>query len=151
MLPYQSPSREVDSTAGSSTPTGVAANPLQVSLANTGANATAILVTGTGGTFPVSGTVDVTGVATETTLAAIAGYLDTEVAAILTAIQLIDNIVDGSEDQVDVVSSALPAGASTLAEQETQTVHLSAIEDALDTLAGAVDGTEMQVTIVQSA
>jgi hypothetical protein len=35
---------------------GVAAAPLQVSLANTGANGTAILVTGTGGTFPVSGT-----------------------------------------------------------------------------------------------
>jgi hypothetical protein len=35
---------------------GVAAAPLQVSLANTGANGAAILVTGTGGTFPVTGT-----------------------------------------------------------------------------------------------
>lgn len=33
---------------------GVAATPLQVSLANTAANATALLVTGTGGTFPVT-------------------------------------------------------------------------------------------------
>lgn len=33
---------------------GIAASPLQVSLANTGANATGLLVTGTGGTFPVS-------------------------------------------------------------------------------------------------
>lgn len=36
---------------------GTAATPLQVSLANTAANATAMLVTGTGGTFPVTGTV----------------------------------------------------------------------------------------------
>lgn len=35
------------------------ANPLQVSLANTGANATALKVDGTGGSFPVSGTVTV--------------------------------------------------------------------------------------------
>lgn len=35
---------------------GVAAAPLQVDLANTAANATAIKVTGTGGTFPVTGT-----------------------------------------------------------------------------------------------
>lgn len=34
---------------------GVAAAPLQVSLANTAANGTALLVTGTGGTFPVTG------------------------------------------------------------------------------------------------
>lgn len=36
---------------------GTAATPVQVSLANTGANGTALLVTGTGGTFPVTGTV----------------------------------------------------------------------------------------------
>lgn len=35
---------------------GVAASPLQVSLANTGSNGTAVLVTGTGGTFPVTAT-----------------------------------------------------------------------------------------------
>lgn len=33
---------------------GTSSNPVQVSVANTGANATAMLVTGTGGTFPVS-------------------------------------------------------------------------------------------------
>lgn len=38
----------------SGTELGVAAAPLQVSLANTAANGTALLVTGTGGTFPVS-------------------------------------------------------------------------------------------------
>jgi hypothetical protein len=43
---------------------GVAAAPVQVSVANTGANATAMLVTGTGGTFPAtqSGTWNVTNV-----------------------------------------------------------------------------------------
>jgi hypothetical protein len=38
------------------TEVGTAATPLQVSLANTAANGTAVLVTGTGGTFPVSQT-----------------------------------------------------------------------------------------------
>lgn len=40
--------------------TGVAAVPLQVSLANTATNGTAVKVDGTGGTFPISGTVAVT-------------------------------------------------------------------------------------------
>lgn len=46
-------------------------------------------------------------------LSAIAGYLDTEVAAIVTAVQLLDNVVSGSEAQVDVVA-ALPAGTNLL-------------------------------------
>jgi hypothetical protein len=46
----------VESTADSSTPTGVAANPLQVSLANTAANATAVKVDGSAVTQPVSAT-----------------------------------------------------------------------------------------------
>lgn len=40
--------------------TGVAAAPLQVSLANTASNATAVKVDGTGGSFPISGTVTAT-------------------------------------------------------------------------------------------
>jgi hypothetical protein len=47
----------VDATVGSTAPTGVAANPLQVSLANHGANATAVKVDGSAVTQPVSGTV----------------------------------------------------------------------------------------------
>lgn len=47
----------VDATAASSTRTGVAASPLQVSLANTAANATAVKVDGSAVTQPVSGTV----------------------------------------------------------------------------------------------
>jgi hypothetical protein len=46
-------------------------------------------------------------------LTAIAGYLDTEVAAIVTAVQLLDNVVSGSEAQVDIVA-ALPAGTNAI-------------------------------------
>lgn len=49
---------------------GTAAAPVQVSLANTGANATAMLVTGTGGTFPISGSIaNTTFAATQATAA----------------------------------------------------------------------------------
>lgn len=44
----------IDSTSSSTTPTGVAANPLQVSLANTAANSTAVKVDGSAITQPVS-------------------------------------------------------------------------------------------------
>jgi len=62
----------IDSTAASTSPTGIASNPLQV----TGANGT-FPVTGTffQATQPVSGTVAVTGVATEGTLDARTGSL----------------------------------------------------------------------------
>lgn len=57
--------------------------------------------------------VDIAGVATEATLAAVAGYLDTEVAALVMAIELLDNCISGNEAQVDVITSALPTGAAT--------------------------------------
>lgn len=44
-------------------------------------------------------------------LTAIAGYLDTEVAALVTAAQLIDNVVSGNEAQCDVITQ--PARAAT--------------------------------------
>jgi hypothetical protein len=69
----------------------------------------------------------------------------TALAAIQTAVQILDNIVSGSEAQVDIVSSALPTGASTLAEQQTQTTHLT-------TVIGHVDGIEAALTdVVTSA
>lgn len=55
------------------------------------------------------------GAATETTLAAVAGYLDTEIQAIVTAIQILDNVISGSEAQVDIVG-ALPAGTNSIGE-----------------------------------
>ena len=42
----------------------------------------------------------------------------TELGNIKTAVELLDNAVSGNELQVDVVSSALPTGASTLAKQD---------------------------------
>lgn len=57
----------------------------------------------------VAGTISLpTGAATEATL-----------NAIKTAVELLDNTVSGTELQVDVVSSALPAGAATSANQQT--------------------------------
>lgn len=69
-------------------------------------------------------------VATETTL-----------AAIKTAVELLDNAVSGSELQVDIVSSALPSGAAT----ETT---LGAIKTAVELIDNAVSGSELQVDVV---
>lgn len=57
--------------------------------------------------------------------------------------------------QVDVLSNALPTGASTLAEQQSQTTHLAtiagdttAIQTAVEILDNAISGTEMQVDVI---
>lgn len=78
---------------------------------------------------------------------------DTE--AIKTAVEILDNVVSGSEMQVDIVSSALPTGAATAANQTTIIGHVDGIETLLGTidadtsaLAGAVSGSEMQVDVV---
>lgn len=71
--------------------------------------------------------------------------------------QIIKTDTEG-ELQVDVLSSALPTGASTAANQTTMIGHLDGVEGLLTTidadtsaLAGAVSGTEVQVDIVSSA
>ena len=51
---------------------------------------------------------------------------------------------------VDVLSSALPSGASTLAEQQTQTAALAAIQTAIEILDNIVAGSEAQVDIVSA-
>lgn len=59
--------------------------------------------------------------------------------------------LNSSTDSVTAVVSGtvpLPTGASTLAEQQTQTTHLSAIETAVELLDNAISGNEMQVDIV---
>lgn len=58
--------------------------------------------------------------------------------------------VDGSgvTQPISAASLPLPTGASTLAEQETQTTHLAAIETAIEILDNAISGNEMQVDIV---
>lgn len=48
-------------------------------------------------------------------------------AAAATSLAALDNAVAGSELQVDIVTSALPTGASTLAEQQTQSTSLATI------------------------
>ncbi len=91
-----------------------------------------------------------TGAATEATLAAIAGYIDTEIQAIVTAIQLLDNAIAGNEVQVDVLSSALPTGASTLAEQQTQTGHLATIAGDTTSLDGKITACNTGAVVIAS-
>ena len=80
-----------------------------------------------------------------TTIDADTSALVTSNDAIKTAVEIIDNAISGTEMQVDVVaplpagtnnigdvdvlSSALPTGASTLAEQQTQTTALQLLDD----------------------
>ena len=59
--------------------------------------------------------------------------------------------VAGSELQIDVVSSALPTGASTLAEQQSQTALLTTIDSDTSALFGCVAGSALQVDVVSSA
>lgn len=49
---------------------------------------------------------------------------DGNLADIKTALEILDNIVSGNEAQVDVITSALPSGASTSAKQDTQTAEI---------------------------
>ena len=63
----------------------------------------------------------------------------------ITALQLLDDTIAGSESQVDVITSALPAGAATEAKQDAQETTLDAIQTAVEgTL--AVSGTFWQAT-----
>jgi hypothetical protein len=82
--------------------------------------------------------------------------------AIAASLATLDNAVAGNELQVDVVSSALPSGASTSAKQDTIIGHLDGVEGVLGTIdadtgsiatsaatvAGAVSGSEMQVDVI---
>ena len=52
---------------------------------------------------------------------------------------------------VDVLSSALPTGAATEANQDTIETTLTSIETDSNTIAGAVSGSEMQVDVITSA
>jgi hypothetical protein len=68
-----------------------------------------------------------------------------------TAVQTIDNAIAGSEMQVDVVTSALPSGASTSANQATANTALAAIQAAVEILDNTVAGNELQVDVLSSA
>jgi hypothetical protein len=120
-----------------------------------------------------------TGAATsakQDTAAAILATIDADTGSIATSAATLAGAVSGTEMQVDVltmptvavtgtfwqatqpVSAAslpLPSGASTLAEQQTQTTHLDTIANGVDgvegllaALTGTVAGTELQVDVV---
>jgi hypothetical protein len=107
------------------------------------------------------------------------GTIDADTGAIKTAVEILDNAIDGNEMQVDIVSSALPSGAATQTtlasilakntEIETTADAILAKNTQLETLLGTIDadtgaiktavqildnaisGSEMQVDIVSSA
>jgi hypothetical protein len=122
-----------------------AAAPLQVSLANHGANATAVKVDGSAVTQPVSAASLPlpTGATAEATLSAIAGDLgdsaDAEAAANGSLIAItkrnrthlatLAGAVAGTEVQVDVLTSALPTGAATEASLAAAAASLSVLDD----------------------
>lgn len=58
--------------------------------------------------------------------------------------------VSGTEMQVDVLTSALPTGASTAANQTTANTALSAIQTAVELIDNTVSGTELQVDVITS-
>lgn len=79
------------------------------------------------------------------------GTTDAEnLAAIKTAVEILDNTVSGSEMQVDVVGS-LPAGTAVLGKVGLDTVdsgYLGSIKTAVQLIDNAIDGNEMQVDVV---
>lgn len=77
--------------------------------------------------------------------------IDADTGSIATSASTIAGAVSGTEMQVDVVTSALPTGAATAANQSTANGLLTTIDADTGALAGCVAGTEVQVDIVSSA
>jgi hypothetical protein len=91
-------------------------------------------------------------------------HLDTNSAALLTAaqaiqtaVEILDNIVSGSEAQVDIVTSALPTGAATASNQSTGNSSLSTIAgdttslDAKVATGGGLEASAVLVTIASDS
>lgn len=92
---------------------------------------TPLLVNGSGSTQPVSGTVTVTQ-ATGTNLHTVVDSGTITTVSTVTAVTAITNALPAGNNNigdVDVASCALPTGAATLAEQQTQTASLSVLDD----------------------
>jgi hypothetical protein len=140
------------------TEAGTAATPFQVSLANTAANSTALLVTGTGGTFPITAASLPlpTGAATQTTLASVLTALGspfqaggsigntTFAATQATASALNATVVGtgtfamqltGATNNINNIAGtiSLPTGAATAALQTTGNTALTTINSTLGT------------------
>lgn len=108
-----------------------------------------------GGTITVDGSLTVDLGANNDVTVTSGAITETNSAAIKTAVETIDNAIAGTEMQVDVVaalpagtnnigdvdvvSSALPTGASTLAEQQSQTTHLATIAGDTTDIEAAVE------------
>jgi hypothetical protein len=89
--------------------------------AGTNLNTSALALESGGNLATVAGAVDATGTTVPASAAFVAGSDGTNTRALKTDA--------GGELQVDVLSSALPTGASTSAEQTTQTASLSVLDD----------------------
>lgn len=94
-------------------------------------------------------------------VASLPGTVAADITAIKTAVETIDNAISGSEMQVDIVSSALPTGAATSANQSTMITALQLLDDAVGTDGAAVaagmlrvggtDGTNNQTLSVNTS
>lgn len=116
--------------------TGAAADEIAVVTDTTPASDAFGLVVRAAGTTPVSGTVTANLSATDN---AVLDDIAADTESIKTAVELLDNAIAGNELQVDIVSSALPTGASTLAEQQSQTTHLATIAGDTTDIEAAVE------------
>jgi len=73
------------------------------------------------------------------------GTIDADTGAIKTAVEILDNAIDGNELQVDIVSSALPSGAAT----QTTLASVLAKNTEIETTANAIlaKNTEMETSL----
>ena len=125
------------------------------------ANSSPVVIASNQSAVPVSGTVSVNALPAGTNnigdvdVASLPGTVATDITAIKTAVEIIDNAISGSEMQVDVVSSALPTGAATAANQSTMITALQLLDDTVATDGAAAltkglqiagtDGTNAQI------
>jgi len=123
------------------------------------ANSEPVVIASDQSAVPVSGTVTANLSATDN---AVLDDIAADTEAIKTAVEILDNAIAGTEMQVDVVTSALPSGAATAANQSTIIGHVDGIEGILTTIDAdtggiltavqlidnAISGNEMQVDVV---
>lgn len=119
------------------------------------------------GSVTVSGTVSVNALPTGTNnigdvdVASLPGTVASDITAIKTAVEILDNAISGSEMQVDIVSSALPTGAATSEKQDTMITALQILDNAVGTdgavvaagmfRVGGTDGTNEQMLSVNTS
>lgn len=77
--------------------------------------------------------------------------IDADTGAMVTALQLLDNAISGSEMQVDIVSSALPSGAATAALQGALTETAPTTDTASSGLNGRLQRIAQRLTTAMAA